>query len=85
MSLSMPPNSTCSRVSGTRHGFSGGAGSRSLNRRHSCDDCAARHPATRNSGIHSRHNRMTEVGLFHKTPTPDLAGKFSYRPAGNPY
>ena len=85
MSPSMPPNSTRSRVSGTRHGFSGSVGSWNVNLRDSCSNCAVRNPVIRNSGIGSKHNKMTEVGLFHTTPTSNLARKFSYRAAGNPY
>jgi hypothetical protein len=84
MSPLMPLNSTCSRVSGTRHDFSGRVCSWSVNLRDSCGNCAVLHPVIRNSGSYSKHNKMMEAGLLHTTPHQTLRRKGSYGPAGNP-
>jgi len=78
-------NSTRSRVSGTRHDFSGRVCSWSVNLRDSWSNCAVLHPVIRDSGSYSRHNKKMEVGLLHMTPHQTLRRKVSYGSAGNPY
>jgi len=74
----MPLNSTRSGVSGSRHGFSGRVGSRSVSLYAWSGNCAARYTITPDSETGSKHNKMNEVGLFHTNlPTPDFERKVS--------